>query len=100
MRLFYTDERPSALPAAGCAHAHVDRVGHLTVEGVSPRWQSLTKQSVAFIQQFEQQKSVQLQVTQVRIDGTNGLTAKATGMAKSPFAGVDASGVPPRGRPV
>ena len=52
------------------------------------------------VPQFEQQKSVQLQVSQVRIDGTNGLTAKATGMVKASFAGVDASGVPPRGRPV
>jgi hypothetical protein len=55
---------------------------------------------VSPIPQFDEEKSVQLQVSPVQIDGINGLTAKATGMAKAPFAGVDASGVPPRGRPV
>ena len=100
MLSIYIQERPSTTPAAGCAPAHVHRVGHLTVLGVSPSWRSRTEQSVAFTQRSTQQKSVQLQVTQVRIDWTNGLTAKATGMAKSPFAGVDSSGVPPRGRPV
>jgi len=99
MRLFYTDERPLALSAVG-APAHADRVGHLTVPGVSVGWPCTTRQSVAFSEQFTQQKSVQLQETPVQIQRTNGLTAKATGMAKSPFAGVDTSGVPPRGRPV
>jgi hypothetical protein len=97
MRLFYTDERPLALPAIGCAPARAHRVGYLTVLGVSPRWQGRTERSVALIQQ---QKSVQLQETPVRIDGTNGFTAKATGMAHSLVTSVDASGVPPRGKPV
>ena len=36
-----------------------------------------------------------------QVQGTNGLTAKAIRMAQSPIvAGVKASGVPPRGRPV
>jgi hypothetical protein len=75
-------------------------VGYLTVLGVSAGWQSQQEQSVAFIQQLTQQKSVQLHEPKVRIQRTNGLTAKATGMAKSLFSGVDASGVPPRGKPV
>ncbi len=100
MRLFYLVERPSALPAT-CAPAHVHGVGHLPVQAVSPRlWRSTSGRSQTPIQQFEQQKSVQLQVSQVRIDGINGLTAKATGMAKTSVVGVDASGVPPRGKPV
>ena len=99
MRLNYTEERPSALPLA-CAPVHAHRVGYLTVLGVSPLWRRASERLVAPIQQIDRKKSVQLQVTQVRIDGTNGLTAKATGMAKTSFTGVDASGVPPRGRPV
>jgi hypothetical protein len=99
MRLFFSVERPSALPTA-CAPAHVHGVGYLTVLGVSPRLWRTSERLVAPIQRFEQKKSVQLQVTRTRIDGMNGLTAKATGMVPAPFAGVDASGVPPRGRPV
>jgi hypothetical protein len=72
VKLFLTYERPSALPAA-CAPAHVHRVGLLTV---------------------------QLQEPKTRIQGISGRTAKATGMVEAPFAGVDISGVPPRGKPV
>ncbi len=93
-------ERPSALPVA-CAPARAHGVGYLTVLPVSPQgWRRMPERSIAAIQQLTQEESVQLQVSRVRIDGTNGLTAKATGMAKAPFAGVDASGVPPRGKPV
>jgi hypothetical protein len=100
MRLFLSlEERPLAPPTA-CAPAHAHRVGYLPV-GVSREfWRSTSERLVSPIQQFDQEKSVQLQVSPVRIDGTNGLTAKATGMAPAPLAGVDASGVPPRGRPV
>ena|SRR2546421_2417553 len=107
MKLFLSlEERPLAPPTT-CAPARAHRVGYLTVLGVSPVvtampefWRSTTERLVSPISQFDQEKSVQLQVSPVRVDGTNGLTAKATGMAKAPFAGVDASGVPPRGRPV
>jgi hypothetical protein len=93
-------ERPSALPVA-CAPAHADGVGYLTVLPVSPQgWRRTSERLLAAIQQFQQEESVQLQVSRVRIDGTNGLTAKATGMAKTSAKGVDASGVPPRGKPV
>lgn len=93
-------ERPSALPVA-CAPAHAQGVGYLTVPPVSPQcWRYTPERLIAAIQQFQQEESVQLQVSQVRIDGANGLTAKATGMAAVPFKGVDASGVPPRGKPV
>jgi hypothetical protein len=99
MRLNYDNERPSA-PAAACAPARAYRVGHLAVLDVPvSRWR-LAEQPVAFIHQFEEQKSVQLQDAQVQLHGTNGRTAKATGMTESPIvAGVKVSGVPPRGRP-
>src|SRR2546429_7471733 len=99
MSLNYTEERPSALPLA-CAPVHAHRVGYLTVLGVSPLWRRASERLVAPIQQIERKKSVQLQVTQVRIDGTNGLQAKATGKSKSSLQGVDARGVSPRARPV
>jgi hypothetical protein len=100
MRLTYLAERPSALPIA-CAPAHVESVGRLSVLDVSPRhWRSATERSVAPIQMSKQEKSVQLQVSRNPFDGITELTAKATGMAKAPVTGVDASGVPPRGKPV
>ncbi len=100
MRLSYAEERPSAL-AAACAPAHADRVGHLAVLDVPvSRWR-LAEQPVASIQQFDEQKSVQLQDAQVQLHRTNGRTAKANGMTGSPIVtGVKVSGVPPRGRPV
>ena len=91
-----TNERPRVLTAA-CAPAHEPIVGYLGVQGVpanGPRLAEIQDQLV-------QQKSVQLQGAQLQIQGINGSTAKATGMAKSPvFTGARASGVPPRGRPV
>ena len=99
MKLTHLNERPSAFTAA-CAHAHVSSVGRSVVLGVPTyRW-PLAGQPVAFTNQFKQEKSVQLQEPKTRIQGINGLTAKATGMVEAPFAGVDTSGVPPRGRPV
>jgi hypothetical protein len=100
MRLIDFVERPSALPTT-CAPVHAYGVGYLSVEAVSPRhWRSTTDRSVALIQQPEQKKSVQLQVTQTPFIGIAGLTAKATGMANALAPSADASGVPPRGRPV
>jgi hypothetical protein len=75
-------------------------VGLLTVQGVSAGWRSPSEQSVLRFHQSIQEKSVQLQEPKTRIQGINGLTAKATGMVEAPFAGVDTSGVPPRGKPV
>jgi hypothetical protein len=100
MRLSYAKERPSAL-AAACARVHADRVGHLAVLDIpASRWR-LAEQLVAFIQQFGEQKSVQLQDAQVQLHRANGRTAKANGMTESPIVtGVKVSGVPPRGRPV
>ena len=87
----YLSERPSVLVAA-CAQvptqlseAHRDRVGRQAVWG-------------AALMQM-QQVSIQLQEAQARNKGINGFTAKP-GTANSPVAtGVDARGVPPRGRP-
>jgi hypothetical protein len=100
MRLTKLNERPSAFTAA-CAPAHAFHVGRLAVADVpASRWR-LVQGPVAFNQLSMQYESVQLQDAQARILGINGRTAKATGMAQSPiFAGVQASGVPPRGRPV
>ncbi len=86
----YLSERPSVLVAT-CAQvptqlseAHRDRVGRQAVRGAAMQMQ---------------QVSIQLQEAQARIQGTNGFTAKP-GTANSPVVtGVDASGVPPRGRP-
>jgi hypothetical protein len=101
MRLTHLNERPSAFTAA-CAHAHALRVGRLAALGVPTyRW-PLAGQPVAFTNLSKQQKSVQLQLqdARVRFQGTNGLT-QAIRMAQSPIvSGVEASGVPPRGRPV
>jgi hypothetical protein len=106
MRTTDLNERPSAF-TAGCAHAHAyGGVGRLAVPGVpATRWR-LAEQPVAFTNQSQRYQSVQLQDAQTRLQGINGHTAKATGMAQTPIAlsssalGVEASGVPPRGRPV
>ena len=98
MRLTTLNERPSAFTAA-CAPAHVSSVGRLAVPGVpASRWR-LENQPVAFnhlSKQYEpvqRDKFVQLQDAQVRTFRINGRTANGAGMAQ-------ASGVPPRGRPV
>lgn len=88
-------ERPSVSTAV-CAPAHESLVGRLGVQS-GPKRPPLAQ----FQDQLSQQKSVQLQRTLSQVLGTSGSTAKATGMAKSPApAGANASGVPPRGRPV
>lgn len=93
MRLTHLNERPSAFTAA-CAPARAYGVGRVAVENLPQlRWRPV--QAVA----FPKQQSVRMQDAQVQ--GTGGLTAKAIRMAQSPIvAGVKASGVPPRGRPV
>ena len=99
MRLNYLVERPSALPIT-CALARVESAGFLTVLDVpSTHWRSTKERSVAPIQLSQQEKSVQLQVSQTPFDGIK-LTAKATGMTNASATGADVSGVPPRGRPV
>jgi hypothetical protein len=95
VRLTHLNERPSAFTAASApAHAYgVGRVAVIDLPGF--RWRLVS--AVA----FTKQESVRMQDAQVRLQGTNGLTAKAIRMAQSPtVAGVKASGVPPRGRPV
>ncbi|GIH12726.1 hypothetical protein Raf01_08980 [Rugosimonospora africana] len=88
-------ERPSVSTVA-CAPAHEWLVGRLGVQDAVKR-----PRLAKFQDQLSQRKSVQLQGTLPQALGTNGSTAKATGMAKSPAsAGANASGVPPRGRPV
>jgi hypothetical protein len=100
VKLFYLVERPSVLLTA-CAPAHASGVGYLSVEAVSPRhWRSTTDRSVTPIQLSQQEKSVQLQVSQTPFVGINGLTAKVTGMADALAPSAKARGVPPRGKPV
>jgi len=98
VKITLVTERPSAFTAV-CAPAHVSSVGHLAVAGVPAyRWR-VTQHPVAFHHlsaQFEsvlRDESVQLQDALVRTFRINGRTAKASGMAQ-------ASGVPPRGKPV
>ncbi len=100
----YPTERPSALPAGralvlGTGVAHADAVGQLAVPGATG-----TSRLAAQIVGRPWYGSVQLnqlngaQVQQLR---TGGSMVTVIGMVKSPFVeGVDASGVPPRGRPV
>lgn len=90
---------------AACAPAHEEFVGLLGVPGAPVNRRRLAPNHV----QFVQEKSVhvygawlQLQVAdQGQKQGINGSMAKAIGTALSPVnTGADASGVPPRGRPV
>jgi hypothetical protein len=91
--------------AAACAPAHDLLVGLLGVPSVPADRRRLAPSQV----QFVQEKSVhvygaplQLQsADQGQKQGINGSVAKAIGMALTPVTtGIDASGVPPRGRPV
>jgi hypothetical protein len=103
MRLTYRNERPSTFTAA-CAHTHADRVGGLVARPRVPMHRRpWVDQPASINEQFPNYQSVQfvqLQGAQIQLQGINGPTAKATGSAKSLIAGVEASGVPPRGRPV
>jgi hypothetical protein len=99
MKMTLLTERPSAFTAA-CAPAHASGVGSPVVAGVPAVYRMrITQHPVAFNQlsarfQLAQRKeSVQLNDALVRMIRIEGRTAKATGMAQ-------ASGVPPRGRPV
>jgi UDP-N-acetylmuramyl pentapeptide synthase len=108
----YSNQRPWA-PTA-CAQvpmqshvAHPDLVGALAVRGTRLLNSAPQLETVRLLE------SVQLQGTRVQVVGITGSTAKSTvtakststakstGMAKSQAnAGGNASGVPPRGRPV
>ena len=112
MSITRLNERPSAR-AAACAHAHVYGVGRVAVTGLPDHQWRLTgqlaalgnelsrRQSVQLKQSVQFKRFVQLNDAQVRFEGTNGRTAKAIRMVQIPLmAGVEASGVPPRGRPV
>jgi hypothetical protein len=96
MRLTHLSERPSAFTAA-CAPAHAPGVGRVAVTGLPDlRWRP-AQQDVA----YPTRQSVQSNDAQVLFQGTNGLMAKAIRMAKTSLVkGVEAKGVPPRGRPV
>jgi hypothetical protein len=89
--------------AAACAPTHEWLVGSLGVQGVPANRPRLAPVQI----QFVQEKSVQFYGAQSQLvvadrlakQGING--SKAIGMAATPVVtGVDASGVPPRGRPV
>jgi hypothetical protein len=91
--------------AAACAPAHDWLVGFLGVPSAPAN-----RPRLAPVQgQFLQEKSVHVYGAQAQLQaanqgqeqGINGSMAKAIGTAASPVTtGVDASGVPPRGRPV
>jgi hypothetical protein len=91
--------------AAACAPTHEWLVGSLGVQGVPANRPRLAPVRI----QFVQEKSVQFYGAQSQLIGVDGLAkqgingsmAKAIGMATTPVTvGADASGVPPRGRPV
>jgi hypothetical protein len=81
-------------------------VGYLNVPAPSVYRPRLVPTSqVTFVQEksvhVERAQSQLLLANQAQQQGINGSKAKAIGMATLPVtAGVDASGVPPRGRPV
>ncbi len=91
--------------AAACAPAHDWLVGFLGVPSAPASRPRLAPVQV----QFVQEKSVHVYGAQLQLQpadlgqkqGINGSMAKAIGTATSPVTtGADASGVPPRGRPV
>jgi hypothetical protein len=91
--------------AAACADAHDSLVGYLGVPAPSVYRPRLVPTEVTFVQEksvhVERAQSQLLLANQVQQQGINGSKAKAIGMATLPVTtGVDASGVPPRGRPV
>jgi hypothetical protein len=95
--------RPSVV--AACAPAHDWLVGFLGVPGAPANRRRLAPNQVQFVQENSVHvygASLQLQVAdQGQKQGINGSKAKAIGTAITPVAtGADASGVPPRGRPV
>ena len=91
--------------AAACADAHDSLVGYLGVPATLAYRPRLAPTQVTFVQEksvhVERAQSQLLLANQVQQQGINGSKAKAIGMATLPVTtGVDASGVPPRGRPV
>ena len=97
----------SGLPgmAAACADAHESLVGYLGLPGMSVNRPRLAPAQVPFVQEksvhVERAQSQLPLANQAQQRGINGSMAKAIGTATLPVTtGVDASGVPPRGRPV
>jgi hypothetical protein len=91
--------------AAACADAHDSLVGYLGVPVASVNRPRLAPTQVVFVQEksvhVERAQSQLPLAYQVQQQGINGSKAKAIGMATLPVTtGADASGVPPRGRPV
>jgi hypothetical protein len=91
--------------AAACADAHDSLVGYLSVPAPSVYRPRLVPTQVTFVQEksvhVERAQSQLLLANQGQQQGINGSKAKAIGTATLPVTtGVDASGVPPRGRPV
>jgi hypothetical protein len=91
--------------AAACAPAHDSLVGLLGVPAVATNRRRLAPNHVQFVQENSVHVYgawLQLQsADQGQKQGINGSEAKAIGTALPPVTtGVDASGVPPRGRPV
>ena len=91
--------------AAACAPAHEWLVGSLGVPGATVDRPRLAPAQVQFVQeesvQFYGAQSQLVGADRLAKQGINGSMAKAIGMAATPVtAGADASGVPPRGRPV
>lgn len=99
----YLCERPSVLiPATAQVSASV--AAHASVVGLPAVWralQSLTQQqSVQSIgAPAVDPRVLQLAPGNSTDHGTNGFVAQTTGMAKA-RKGAEASGIPPRGRPV
>jgi hypothetical protein len=90
---------------AVCAPAHESLVGFLGVPSVPANRPWLAPVQVHVPQeesvQFYGAQSQLVVANQALQQGINGSMAKAIGTATSPVTtGVDASGVPPRGRPV
>lgn len=91
--------------AAACAPAHEWLVGSLGVQRVPANRPRLAPAQVQFVQeesvQFYGAQSQLIGADRLAKQGINGSMAKAIGMATTPVTvGADASGVPPRGRPV
>jgi hypothetical protein len=91
--------------AAARTPAHEWLVGFLGVPGARASRPRLAPAQIQFVQeesvQFYGAQSQLIGANRLAKQGMNGSMAKAIGTAASPVTtGVDASGVPPRGRPV
>jgi hypothetical protein len=98
----YISERPSVASVVGCAPTHADVVGRQAVWGLSGSGLPLANLTGKDLRPKSAQRSIhQIQVNEAQLDGAK-FAAKANGMRKSPTVttGVDASGAPPRRKPV